>query len=60
MKPLLTVVDMRLSNHTLDGIVDVVGLFFFNRGGLGNITSQKLDVVLECADLLFVVGHLSL
>lgn len=42
LKALLTIINMRLSNHTLDGIMDVVGFFFFNWSSLGNVTSQKL------------------
>jgi hypothetical protein len=48
---------MGLSNHTLDGIMDVVSLLFFDWSGNGNVTSQRLDGM-GCKDLLFVVGHL--
>ena len=34
---MLTVVSLRLLDHTLDGILDVVGLFFFNGLGLFNL-----------------------
>jgi hypothetical protein len=38
---------MGLSNHTLDGIVDVVGLFFFDGGSLWNNTSQGVSKLLS-------------
>jgi hypothetical protein len=51
---------MGLSNHTLDGIVDVVGFLFLNGGSLGE-TSQEVSRCLVKQNLLFfVVGHLAL
>lgn len=56
--PMLTVVSVRLLDHTLDGIIDVVGLFFFNGLGLFNFNVTVTKLKKRRGNLLFVVGHL--
>ena len=57
MRP-LTVVNMGLSNHTLDGIVDVVGFLFLDGGSLGN-TSQEVSQILAKEKLTLLRGRTS-
>lgn len=39
----LTVVEVGLLDHTLDGILDVVGFFFFNLDDWGNFVAAQLE-----------------
>jgi hypothetical protein len=49
---------MGLSNHTLDGIVDVVGFLFLDGGSLGN-TSQEVSQCLAKEKLTLLRGRTS-
>jgi hypothetical protein len=56
--PLLTIVNLGLSDHTLDGILDIICFSFLNWGWLHEFLTIR-EISGGKKNLLFVVGHFS-